>query len=245
MTSQTAIERFGDLLHRVPGAHSLAQRARTAIWLARRDGQIKRYMDSHARRCLRIGAGRHVDSDWLALDLFPTHWGIVLMDASQPFPFPNESVDVIQSEHMIEHIPYEDGLRMLGECHRILRKGGLIRIGTPDLELVPRLLGPSATEGELVDYVSSSNLSFGTPSEQSDPHNPALVANRLVNGWGHRFVYNEATLRRALEGAGFDQVVRVAPGESSHEVLRGIDRHHEEVGPEADRIETLTLEATA
>ena len=245
MTAQTPIERFGDLLHRVPGAHSLAARARTLIWLARRDGQINRYLRSHEPRCLRLGAARHLDSDWLSLDLFPSRWHVVLVDARRPFPFPSESVDVIQCEHMIEHITYEDGLRMLDECHRILRKGGLIRVATPDLELVGRLLGPSAADGELLDYVSSSNLSFGTPSEKREPHNAAFAANRLMNGWGHAFVYDEATLRRALEAAGFDQVARVAPGESSHEVLRGVDRHHEEVGPMADRIETLTLEATA
>jgi predicted SAM-dependent methyltransferase len=245
VTAQTPIERFGDLLHRVPGAHSLAARARNLIWLARRDGQINRYLRSHEPRCLRIGAARHLDRDWLSLDLFPTRWHVVLVDARRPFPFPNESVDVIQCEHMIEHINYEDGLRMLGECHRILRKGGLIRIATPDLDLVRRLTGPGATDGELGDYVNLSNMSFGTPSEKLDPNNAAFVANRLMRYFGHEFIYDEATLRRALETAGFDQVVRAAPGESSHEVLRGVDRHHEEIGPMSDRTETLTLEATA
>jgi predicted SAM-dependent methyltransferase len=245
VTAQTPIERLGDLLQRVPGAHSLAARARTEIWLARRNGQIKRYMRSHEPRCLRLGAGRHLDSDWLSFDLFPTHWHTVLMDARRPFPFPNESVDVIQCEHMIEHISYEDGLRMLSECHRILRKDGLIRIATPDLELVGRLIGPGAADGELADYVRSSNMSFGTPSEKREPHNAAFAANRLMSHWGHLFIYDATTLRRALEAAGFGQIARMAPGESSHAVLRGVDRHHEEVGPMEDRIETLTLEATA
>jgi hypothetical protein len=69
--------------------------------------------------------------------------------------------------------------------------------------------------------------------------------NRLVRNWGHVFLYDEPTLRGALADAGFSAIVRVAPGESSHPALSGIDRHEQEVGKDPNERETLALEATA
>jgi hypothetical protein len=39
--------------------------------------------------------------------------------------------------------------------------------------------------------------------------------------------------------------VKVASGESAHTELRGIDRHHDEIGTQANELETLVLEAIA
>ncbi len=40
-----------------------------------------------------------------------------------------------------------------------------------------------------------------------------------------QFLYNELTLRATLHDAGFATVVRVEYGQSSHEALRGLERH--------------------
>jgi predicted SAM-dependent methyltransferase len=82
------------------------------------------------------------------------------MDATMPFPFTRETFDYIVAEHMIEHVPYKDALKMLRECSRVLKKDGVIRISTPNIELTHRLMHLPLTPA-LERYVSWSNRMFG------------------------------------------------------------------------------------
>jgi len=53
-------------------------------------------------------------------------------DLRKPLPIEDEQVDTILSEHFFEHIPYKDGLKLVNECYRVLKKGGNMRIAVPD-----------------------------------------------------------------------------------------------------------------
>ena len=64
-----------------------------------------------------------------------------------------------------------------------------------------------------------------------------------MRSWGHRFLYDEPVLRRALEDAGFVGVTRHDLDESGEPALRGLA--NEKRLPEGFlRLETITLEAT-
>jgi predicted SAM-dependent methyltransferase len=59
------------------------------------------------------------------------------MDLSQ---FAAASVDEIYASHVYEHLDYQKELRAaLAEAARVLKPGGIIRIGVPDLEVLCRL----------------------------------------------------------------------------------------------------------
>src|SRR5205814_992975 len=62
------------------------------------------------------------------------------------FPLPDASFDFVFSEHMLEHLSYEEGLACLRECRRVLRPGGRIRIATPSLERLARLYDAEQTD---------------------------------------------------------------------------------------------------
>ena len=57
----------------------------------------------------------------------------VWTDFTQELPFPDASVDLIYSHHVIEHLADAKLLRHFWELHRVLRSGGGIRIGVPHL----------------------------------------------------------------------------------------------------------------
>ena len=61
---------------------------------------------------------------WLNTDLCPKVAGCVTLDATKPFPLASASFDYVFSEHQMEHIHYSDAVRMLRECHRVLRPVG-------------------------------------------------------------------------------------------------------------------------
>ena len=86
--------------------------------LKRRINLIQNYFKENEIKKLQIGSQSHPLLGWLNVDLAPKNIETVLMDATKPFPFQNNSFDYVFSEHMIEHIAFEEGLFMLKECFR-------------------------------------------------------------------------------------------------------------------------------
>jgi predicted SAM-dependent methyltransferase len=240
-----AVQRVGAMLQRFPAAYAAASFGLRAVGRARRNRQIAAYLDANEPRLLRIGSGSHTNPGWLSTDLLPVSPSIAYLDASKPFPLPSESFDAVQCEHVIEHVSFDAGLAMLMECHRILRKGATLRIATPNIALVRRILDDCDHDPALDSYVEWSNQTYGNGAERDDASNPVFAVNRLMRCWGHTFIYDETTLRRSLSVAGFSEIVTVAPGESSHPDLTGVDRHELEIGRAANDLETLALEARA
>lgn len=249
-TKPTIFEQVdGSLRKRAPGAHRVATMGIQAVGVIRRKAQITAYLDANEPRLLRLGSSRQVDPGWLSADIRGLLVGrdIVFMDATKQFPLPSRSFDAVQCEHVIEHVTYKAGLAMLRECRRVLRDDGVMRILTPNLQFVRRLID-GADDPALVEYVEWSNRRVSEPVaavEPKDLRNACFAANRLLRNDGHMFIYDEATLRGALETAGFSEIVSVAPGESTHPQLQGADRHGDEVGRGFNELETLAVEASA
>lgn len=191
-------------------------------------------------RKLQLGTGSNVLDGWLNTDIhdFTRKNEIVYLDARKPFPFPDTSFDVVFCEHMIEHIDYADGLRCLRECQRVLRPGGRIRISTPSVGRLIQLYDPEPTDLQR-RYLRWAVDSF---VEDADAPLPGFVINNFFRAWGHRFIYDEQTLRHALESAGFADIEEQAVAESADERLRGLE-HHMHDAEEFNAYETMVLEA--
>lgn len=186
--------------------------------LRRGRGDIADYVRSVASPRLNVGAGDHLLPGWLNTDLRPTG-DAVYLDVTRPIPVPDGSFDYVFCEHLIEHLPLADGLRMLREFRRVLSPQGVLRLGTPDFAFLVDLwsLGLSPDHRDYVDW----SLAEFTPD--APLRSPMVVINNFVRDWGHTFIYDEDMLRDALAAAGFATVRRVAVGHSEHPLLAGID----------------------
>ena len=200
--------------------------ARRALGLARRRKQVARYLAAHDERKLQLGAGEHPRDGWLNTDLHDYRLGHVYLDVRRRFPLPEESFDVVYSEHMLEHLTYEQGQRCLRECLRVLRPGGRIRIATPSLERLAALY-----DGQQTRYVE---WAVETLEPETTAPLPGVVINNFFRSWGHRFIYDPQTLRHALTEAGFVDVEERPVGE--------LEQHLAE-HPEFNEYETIVLEA--
>jgi predicted SAM-dependent methyltransferase len=85
---------------------------------------------------VNIGCGARFDRRWVNLDGEPLAPEVEQYDCRQKLRFEDNSVDVIYSSHVIEHLSPEIARRFLRETVRVLRPGGLIRLVTPDLERI-------------------------------------------------------------------------------------------------------------
>ena len=164
---------------------------------------------------------------------------VVHLDATESFPFRDETFDYIFSEHMIEHISYSQGSQMLSECYRILKNNGTIRISTPNLAFLIDLYKEpkSDLQERYVKWTTDTVLGFA-PYDDS-----VFVINNFVRDWGHQFIYDEKILSACLVKAGFAKVTRCELSESYEEALRNLES--EQRLPQGFlRLETMTLEGT-
>jgi predicted SAM-dependent methyltransferase len=88
---------------------------------------------------LNLGCGNRYHPDWINIDIAPQGVGVIAHDLSQGIPLPNNVCDVVYHSHLVEHLRPEDALRLMKECYRVLKAGGILRVATPDLERICRL----------------------------------------------------------------------------------------------------------
>jgi predicted SAM-dependent methyltransferase len=197
----------------------------------------RRYLASAPAPALHLGCGGALLEGWLNADRDPAP-GAVFVDVTRPFALPGRAFDHVLCEHVIEHVPLEAGAHMLGECARVLRPGGHIRISTPDLE---RLIGLEDGDARGARYLTWAAEAFA-PGRRGSRR--ALVLNNAFRAWGHQFLYDRETLEAALGAAGFEDVRRFEYRRSDDPRFAGSEgRGVDTVGREMRAIETLALEA--
>lgn len=216
----------------------LSARLKRKINRYRQHKNIVKYLQDHSVRKLQLGSGGNPLPGWLNSDL-EASGEVIYLDIRQRFPFANETFAYIFSEHAIEHISYQQGLRCLNECFRVLQKGGKIRIGTPNLAFLLALYGPDKSDCQQ-RYLTWSMETFAARLEVP---RETFVINNFFRNWGHEFIYDYETLRLALTQAGFVNIRQVQVLESEDPILRGLEAHGHVIPPEFNRLETMVAEA--
>lgn len=180
-----------------------------------------------AKRALRrVGVLTNAQSE----AVFPD--GIVRVDLRKGLPYGDATAAAIYSSHLIEHLARWQGLRLLKECARVLRPGGVIRIATPDLgEIVADYLAGDTRAGDTpADSMMSQLMTF---SEQQGTRAQRLV-RRLVTA-PHQWLYDEESLTKLLHEAGFSDVARATYREGLLPDLEQIEQRNEGLMIEARR----------
>lgn len=168
---------------------------------------------------LHLGCGTVRLPGWVNIDI--DGGPDLQLDLRFGLPFPDASVDLIHTEHMVEHMCLADGRLLMAEACRVLRPGGVARIGVPDLERIVGRYGAPGWRDQA--WIQDANFDW--------IDTPVALINVSFRGWEHQYLYDETELRYRLEQAGFSDVKRVRPGDSSHADLKGL-----ETRPETDLI---------
>jgi predicted SAM-dependent methyltransferase len=136
-----------------------------------------------------------------------------LIDLRYGLPVEDGSVQAIYSEHLVEHMPVEAGVRMYQEWRRAIAPSGVVRIATPDLErLITDYRGDWRARHEWIHW-----------PEYSFIDSPVRMINVAMRAWGHEYLYDFEELAFRLGAAGFGDVRRLSIGESEDPTLRGLE----------------------
>ena len=136
------------------------------------------------------------------LGFFSLDWNkdVFIHDLRKLFPWGDETIDIVYSSHTLEHFTRNEGLHVLNECHRVLKRDGIIRIVLPDLLYI-------------VSEYRNGNIRADSFVEKLGVlccNGPNPIKNRLAPliHIPHKCMYDTPTLISILGEIGFNAVSR-------------------------------------
>jgi len=185
--------------------------------------KLKRLMsDISSPKRLNLGCGPDRKEGWINADILIR--SDYYIDVTKKLPFPDNSIDFIFSEHVIEHLTKQECIFFLKECHRVLRIGGILRFSTPDLDLLVKLYNDENPYVSLEEAINRHRKRFykdaNAEMTKCDFFNDKL---RLFGS--HKFIYDFDLLSHLLLQENFKNITRCRFGESKHPELQNLETH--------------------
>jgi predicted SAM-dependent methyltransferase len=167
-----------------------------------RRGARRLRLDPARTNLIDLGAADTPGGDFVAVDFFGRK-GVYGADLRYPLLIDDASVDGIFTEHTFEHLAFDEVRRLLGECFRVLKPGGRIRVIVPDVSI-------------FVDRYQANDMAWFREWERValEPRGRKLVTpmqaiSFVTQEYGHRSAWDFASLRKVLEEAGFTGIEHV------------------------------------
>jgi predicted SAM-dependent methyltransferase len=138
-------------------------------------------------------------------DGFPP--GAIHANVVNRIPIADNSADFVYSAHMIEHLSRWEGLRFVRECRRVLRDGAVIRLATPDLEMMARdyLNGRSPFMESAKTPADAFCAEYGAFANSQGNLVKAAI-RKLVSGNSHQWLYDQTSMAELLREGGFTEI---------------------------------------
>lgn len=153
------------------------------------------------RTCLHLGCGDRVLDGFINVDKYTVKPGIENYDI---YKLPNwdSSVDLIFNAHVIEHLPIRHSKMAIKEWGRVVKPGGRIYMGLPDMDLIMMaLLNPDIDVYSRRWYMYTL---FGFQVSAADRDEPDKLDYPVDPGQFHTCGFNKKTIRAELEKNNFE-----------------------------------------
>jgi predicted SAM-dependent methyltransferase len=170
------------------------------------------------------GSGENPDVGWINSDLKPGPGVDIACDIRDGLPLETSSLDYIVSHHALVEVPMPEIVGVLRELRRVLKPGGVLRLGLPDLDK-----GIKAYLENDLDY-------FLVPDEDATTIGGKFITQVLWYGYS-RTLFTRDFAGEFLQKAGFREVVDCAFRETKSE-------HPEIVEQDTRERESFFVDAT-
>lgn len=208
---------------------------------------VTSYFERKSPHKLHLGCGDNILEGWLNTDIEPTY-GAMFMDALQKFCLPDESMDYVFAEHLIEPFSFSQIVNILMEAHRVMKPNGIIRLTFFSPE---RIL--SMMKAEVIDMQASAYIKWAlkkfTKANSIQMLTPSVDVFRSVaygifaRKMANFQSYDYALISELLNRCGFGNIRMCNVNESSHESLRNIEHYKYYIPQTCYQFEILTVEA--
>lgn len=145
---------------------------------------------------LELGAGGRSMDGWISVDMNDNC--ALNLDLAAPIPFPDNSVNMIYSSHVLEHFNYTELIKLLEQCQRILKPGGTFSASVPNARIYlnayhnPEDFNPEIYCRHKQAYNYNSKIDYVNYMAYMDGH--------------HKYMFDEENIIVILNKAGFKNV---------------------------------------
>lgn len=139
-----------------------------------------------------------------------------IVDIRKKFPYLDNSFDFIYCSQVIEHLQKHDLIKLIEECLRVLKPGGIIRILTPDLEKIIKLYSShDLNTFKENDFLESKNLcdhfnAIFYPRSHVFTDKRTFTTRILdFLPEQHKYIYDFNTISEMFQKAGYENIKSV------------------------------------
>jgi predicted SAM-dependent methyltransferase len=192
---------------------------------------IAAIVDKEPLEMIKLNLGSFIDtigSGWENIDILPLADKVNpshkfrQLDVRGGLPYANDSVDLINISHLVEHLTLDEAHRFCSEVYRVLKPGGVVRISTPDANII-------------INHYTNHDMKFFDkiqPEEyinaKTEEEKFSMLLFSLDNQ--HKAVYGPEMLEQYLRQAGFQKVYRQQNGNSTSDVIKAeVPNRHVEI----------------
>lgn len=166
---------------------------------------------------LNWGCGSWIQPGWINADMKDDPRQEISCDIRDGLPLEDGSIDYAVSIHALPEVPYPDLVPVLTELRRVLKPGGVLRLGLPDVN-------------RLIDaYRRGDRAFFQVPDEEMASLGGKFIVHLIWYGYTRTF-FNYEFMAEALEKAGYRDVRECGYREtrSAHPGIIELDNREEE-----------------
>jgi SAM-dependent methyltransferase len=174
---------------------------------------------------LNWGCGPTPAPGWINADLQPYDGVALCGDIRAGLALPDESVDYAVSMHGLQDLPWDDSGTAMAELRRVLKPGGALRLGLPDLD-------------RAIDAYRRGDASYFFVPDKDAASLGAKLVTQIIWYGSTRTPFNFDFAREWLHATGFIDVRRWAFGRTGSvwpEIVSLDNRERESMFIEARR----------
>jgi len=145
---------------------------------------------NHQNLRLHLGCGSKHLEGYINVDLWLTDATDVICDVTR-LPWPANSVEIIESHHVLEHISHRKIGQALGEWYRVLKPNGKLILECPDFDKA------------IIEYQAGREDRLIN-----------IFGHQRFHGDTHLYAYNPSRLMRLLRKNGFNAFMEGPPQSS-------------------------------
>lgn len=169
------------------------------LYFLNKKKELKKFNKAKIKK-IQFGSSKNYLKGFLNTDVF----GKIPIDITKKIPLKKDSIDLIYSSHLVEHIYLKEFISFLKETKRILKKDGIQIIQTPSLEKASKIVYSNNKNKELIlnrHKNKHSRLKSKTPSE---------YLNDLIHlNFGHKYLYDFDFIKFLALKVGYTQVKKI------------------------------------
>lgn len=159
-------------------------------------------VETQTVRRLNWGCGTQPEPGWINSDRKQAPGIDLSCDIREGLPLADDSIDYAVSIHALPEVPYPDLVPVLTELRRVLKPGGTLRLGLPNLE-------------RAIDaYRRADRDWFLIPDDEMSSLGGKLIAQLVWYGYS-RTLFVPEFAEELLRRAGFPQVRQLAHGQTA------------------------------